>query len=205
MKKLTLVVAAIFCFNSITAQQTEIQLETTYGSDNKEIHDLLRFQNIETIVMEFKGEQLKAKNYTILVKEFTNGSLYKTDTILNSKSSEYIPVIKDTLFKFKYFVKTQMDNKVKMTFLFNRFSVTKKYDIKVTEDQYALHDFLGGNKSIPIKLNTKKNILVYFLPYLEKETGWKKYCDVSGSKYQPEEWGNTFNIPSYFLVEVLFE
>ncbi len=44
----------------------------------------------------------------------------------------------------------------------------------------------------------------YFLPYLDKETGWKKYCEVSGSKMSPEKWGEHFKIPNYFLIEALF-
>ena len=92
-----------------------------------------------------------------------------------------------------------------MTFMFDRFSTTKYYDIKTSEDSYALHDFLGNEKSIPIEVKKATYILGYFLPYLDKESGWKKYCEVSGSKILPEEWGSTFNIPNYFLVEILFE
>lgn len=205
MKKLWSIAAAFICFSTLNAQQNEITLETDFGSENKEIQDILRFQEIETCLLKFKGNDLKGKNYIILVKEFTNGSLAKIDTIMNSKTYEYVPAIDSDAFSFKYFVKTEINNKIKMTFMFDRFSTTKYYDIKTTEDAYALHDFLGSEKSVPIETKKSTYILGYFLPYLEKETGWKKYCEVSGSKYAPEEWGKVFNIPNYFLVQILFD
>lgn len=205
MKKLLSIAVALICSSALNAQQKEIVLQTTYGSENKEIHDILRFQDIETTTLEFMGNDLKGKNYTILVKEFTNGYLSKSDTIMNSKTHEYLPSIDTDIFSFKFFVKTELNNKVKMTFMFDRFSTTRLYDIKATEDNYALHDFLGSKKSIPIETKKETYILGYFLPYIEKETGWKKYCEVSGSKYSPEKWGTAFDIPNYFLIQVLFD
>lgn len=205
MKKLWSLAAAFICFSFLNAQQKEITLQTTFGSENKEIQDILRFQDVETTILNFTGTDLKGKDYTILVKEFTNGNLSKTDTIMNSKTYDYVPAIAADSFKFKFFVKTEINNKVKMTFMFDRFSTTKYYDIKTSEDSYALHDFLGNEKSIPIEVKKETYVLGYFLPYLDKESGWKKYCEVSGSKVSPEEWGSKFNIPNYFLVEILFE
>lgn len=205
MKKLWSIAAAFICFSTLNAQQKEISLTTNFGSENKETQDILRFQDIETTSLKFKGDALKDKNYTILVKEFTNGSLGKTDTIMNSKTYEYVPAIDSDSFNFKFFVKTELNNKVKMTFMFDRFSSTKYYDIKATEDAYALHDFIADAKELTIESKKATYVLGYFLPYVDKESGWKKYCEVSGSKYSPEEWGTAFNIPNYFLVEILFD
>lgn len=55
-----------------------------------------------------------------------------------------------------------------------------------------------------IKDNGLTTIMGYFLPYIDKETGWKKYCEVSGSKYAPEERGSVFDIPNYFLIQIEF-
>jgi len=205
MRKMAILVVAFLCFNSLTAQQNEIILNTEYGSDNKEIHELLRFEGIEIIDLKFSGQGLKGKDYTLLIKEFTNGALSKTDTLISSIQDSYLQPIDTEAFRFKYFVKTQLDNTVKMTSIFERFSTTKLYNIKKTEDSYALHDFLNGSKPMPIEIGKSTYILGYFLPYLEKETGWKKYCEVVGSKYSPDDWGKVYNIPNYFLVEVLFE
>lgn len=205
MIKLTTLVGAIFCFNSLTAQQNDIQLVTEYGSDNKEVHELLRFQGIEIINLKFSGQALKGKDYTILIKEFTNGTLSKTDTLISSIQDGYLTALDTAVFKFKYFVKTQLDNTIKMTSIFERFSTERLYNIKKPTDGYALHDFLNGNEPMQIITGEPTYIMGYFLPYLDKETGWKKYCEVSGSKYSPDDWGRVFNIPNYFLIEVLFE
>ena len=205
MKKLTIILVAIFCFNTTTAQQKEIRLETEYGTTSKELQEIIRFEGIEIIDLKFSGEGLIGKDYTILIKEFSNGSLAKLDTLVSSKTSSFLKSIDTTVFKFKYFVKTRLNNTIKMTSIFSRFSNTKLYDIKKTDDTYALHDFLGNNKSIVIEIGKPTYILGYFLPYLDKETGWKMYCQVSGSEHNPEDWGIVFNIPNYFLIEVLFE
>lgn len=204
MKKLLLAVA-IISFSGLRAQQTKVQLETKYGSENKDMHELLRFEGVEIIDLDFSGEQLKNKDYTILIKEFTNGSLSNTDTLVSSEKDNYLQPIDKGRFKFKFFVKTQLDNTIKMTSIFDRFSTNKKYDIKTTEDNYALHDFLNGLEPMTIEIGKPTYIMGYFLPYLDKETGWKKYCEVSGSKYNPDDWGTMFDIPNYFLIEILFE
>lgn len=203
MIKSTILIVIFFWSNNLFAQQNEIQLKTNYGSDNKEIHELLRFEGIETINLKFSGKTLKGKDYTILIKEFTNGTLSKIDT-LSSSENNYLQPIDTTIFKFKFFVKTQLDNTIKMTSIFDRFSTTKRYDIKKNNDSYALHDFLNGNKSLKIEIGKPTYILGYFLPYLDKKTGWKKYCEVAGSEHNPENWGTVFNISNYFLIEILF-
>ncbi|WP_347924727.1 hypothetical protein [Pontimicrobium sp. SW4] len=203
MKNLVLTVA-LLCFGSLTAQQT-VHLQTEYGSKNKEVHELLRFEGIEIIDLNFSGEQLKEKEYTILIKEFTNGSLSKTDTLISSKQDDYLQPIEKDNFGFKFFVKTQLDNTIKMTSIFDRFSTNKTYNIKATDDSYALHDFLNGTEPMKIEIGKPTYIMGYFLPYLDKETGWKRYCEVSGSKYNPDDWGTMFNIPNYFLIEITFE
>jgi len=203
MKQL-LLAAAITSFSYLSAQKT-VQLQTEYGSKSKEVHELLRFEGIEIIDLNFSGEQLNEKEYTILIKEFTNGSLSKTDTLISSKQASYLQPIEKDSFGFKFFVKTQLDNTIKMMSIFERFSTNRVYNIKAPEDTYALHDFLNGLEPMSIEIGKPTYIMGYFLPYLEKETGWKKYCEVSGSKHHPDDWGTMFNIPNYFLIEITFE
>ncbi|WP_299334317.1 hypothetical protein [uncultured Psychroserpens sp.] len=205
MKHLITLAVALICFSTLNAQNSNIKLQTKYGSDNKELQDLLRFQEVETIKLSFTGDDLKGKDYRLMVKEYTNGSLAKTDTIMDSSKFNYIPAITDSVFEFKYYVKTQLDNTIKMNFMFDRFSTPRLYDIKVSKDKYALHDFLKTSDPMSVAVNTNTLIMGYFLPYIDKTTGWKKYCDVAGSEHKPEEWGRVFNIPNYYLVEIIFE
>jgi len=205
MKNLLLVVSLLVTLCTINAQDAKIELETHYGSENKELQDLMRFQGVETIKLNFSGADLIGKNYRVLIKEYTNGSLAQTDTIVDSATYSYTPAVQDSLFEFKYYVKMQRKTSIKMNFLFDRFSIERNYDIKANADAYALHDFLGGHKTIPIKFGTPTFLLGYFLPYIDEATGWKKYCEVSGSTIKPEDWGINFKIPNYFLVEIKFE
>lgn len=204
MKHLLLAVA-ICSFSNLIAQQKEILLHTSYGSDNKAIHDVLRFEGIEIIDLEFTGNSLKGTDYRILVKEFTNGRLANTDTIVSTKSDDYLKPIDTSAFDFKFIAKTQLNNKIKMLTMFDGFHNTKLFDIKATNDQYALHDFLTESKPMAIEVGDPTYILGYFLPYLDNATGWKKYCEVAGSEHSPEDWGKVFDIPNYFLIEILFE
>lgn len=205
MKHFIILAVALMCFSTLIAQKSDIKLQTKFGSDNKELHDLLRFQEVETIQLSFTGEDLREKNYRLLVKEYTNGSLAKTDTIMDTAKVEYIQPINDSSFEFKYYVKTQVNNKIKMNFMFNGFSTPRLYDIKPSEDAYALHDFLKTADPMPIDLDRATLIMGYFLPYIDKDSGWKKYCDVSGSEHNPEDWGKVFKIPNYYLIEIEFE
>jgi hypothetical protein len=205
MKQLFLLAVAIISVSSLTAQKNQIQLQTKYGSEDKDINELLKFEGIEILDLNFYGEHLKEKEYTILIKEFTNGSLSRTDTLISSKNDSYLQPINKDIFKFKFIVKTQLDNTIKMNSIFDGFSTNKTYDIKATEDTYALHDFLNGVEPMKIEIGKPTYIMGYFLPYFDKETGWKKYCEVAGSKYNPDDWGKMFSIPNYFLIEILFD
>lgn len=189
----------------MTAQQKEINLQAIYGSKNKDIHQLLRFEGIETVELKFSGKQLIGKEYTILIKEFSNGNLSKVDTLISSKKDQYLEPIDSSFFKFKFYVKTQLNNTIKMTSIFDRFSITKIYDIKKPKNSYALHSFLKGSAPLEIRSGKPTYVLGYFLPYIDKKSGWKKYCDVSGSKHNPEDWGKVFSIPNYFLVQVVLD
>ena len=45
-----LIIVLVFMnLSKLNAQQSRIKLETSFGSENKEIQDILRFQDIETI------------------------------------------------------------------------------------------------------------------------------------------------------------
>lgn len=204
MKKLLFLAVALICYSWATAQQNEIKLTSQYGAKNKEVFELMRFQGIESNLLTFSGKELKGKNYTLLLKEYTNGVLSKTDTLIDSKSVSFIPKIQTDSLKMKFFFKTENDNVVKMHIKFPQFTVEKKYEVKKQDSEYALHDFLGSKPFLPIKIGYSTYALGYFLPY-ELPDGGKSYCDVSGSKYKPEKWGEKLNIPNYFLIQVLFE
>lgn len=215
MRQLFILVVAIISFSRMTAQQSQVELPISdqkgialtvnHGSENKELLDLMRFQGIQTVNLEFTGADLKGKNYRLLVKEFTNGYIAKVDTIIDTKVHAFLPKIKKNVFRFKFFVKTQSDNTIKMTTIFNGMSSTKKYEVRAPKDNYVLHDLIKPDKPLSIETGKPTYVMGYFLPYPIKGTDRKSYCSVSGSKHVPEDWGKKLGIPNYFLIEVLFD
>jgi len=205
MKNLLLFTVYLLSTYNILGQYSEIQLETQFGAKNQEVFEMMRFNGIQSNLLTFTGEKLKGKNYLLIIKEYSNGKLSRQDTIIDTKASQYISeVTKDTL-RFKFFFQTISQNVVKMHIQAPRFTINKEYDVKKSTDDYALHDFNGGKKYIPIALGKSNYVLGYFLPYLRKGTSCKSYCDVSASPHKHEEWGDKLGLPNYFLIQVLFQ
>ncbi len=205
MKTLLLFTAYVLSMGSVIGQFNEIQLETQFGAKNREVFEMMRFDGVQSNLLTFSGKKLKGKNYLLILKEYSNGILSRSDTIINSKASPYISEVMEDTLRFKFFFKTKNQNLVKMHIQAPRFTINKEYDVKKSIDEYALHDFNGGNKFIPIALGKCNYVLGYFLPYLRKGTDFKSYCDVSASPHKPEEWGDKLGLPNYFLVQILFQ
>ena len=63
----------LFSFISKAQSDTaEIRMISEYGSKNKEIANLLLFQDVDYYTVKFIGNNLKNKYYTLLVKEIWN-------------------------------------------------------------------------------------------------------------------------------------
>ena len=71
-------------------------------------------------------------------------------------------------------------HKLKMTFKFSRFSITKQYDAIKTND-YSLRN-LADESNLEISYNKKFYLLAYILPY-ERKDGSKSWCDVGTAGY----------------------
>jgi len=94
--------------------------------------------------------------------------------------------------------------KVKINFHFNNMMITHELKIDNTDDAFALKDFTGGNNSLEFEYNIPTIILSYILPYEREGLQMKFYCEVAESKFKPKQWGEIFNIPQYFLIQIEF-
>lgn len=207
MKQIFLLAVAIFSISSITAQQFlsgELKMTSDVSSDNSEIRDILDFQGIEYYKIKFTGKELANKSYHITVKEIWNGKIKSDTTVFNSADIgiEQFEKINDTVLDFRVVSKLTHENKLKLSFMFNRFRVTKEYDA-LDSNQYSLRN-VAEESNLPIGYNKKFYLLAYILPY-KREDGSSSWCEVGTSGKDIENWGKKFGIEHYLLFEMKFE
>ncbi|MBT8245672.1 hypothetical protein [Winogradskyella sp.] len=79
MKKLQVLTAALIFFSGLIAQESQqtkvdfnsasdLKMETEYSSHNYELSDILDFEGIDYMKINFSGKELKGKAYKIMVK-----------------------------------------------------------------------------------------------------------------------------------------
>ncbi len=188
------------------AQQSnsDLRMVSKYASENPEMRDILRFEGIEYLKIKFIGQALKSKSYHLTVKEIWDGKVRRDTTIINSAELpfEQFQTVNDTVFAFKVISKLTDKQKLKMTFKFAQFAVTREFDA-IESDDYSLRNVAKESK-LAIGYDKKFYLLAYILPY-EKENGSKSWCNVGTSGGDIENWGNKFGIKHYLLFEMKFE
>lgn len=206
MKNIFLSLVFIFASTlsfSQTERKNDIYLTSDYSSDNPEIRDLLQFEGIQYLKLNFKGKDLADKSYHLTVREIWDGAVTSDSTIINSKTIQFeqFQTINDTVFSLKIISKLTSDDQLKMTFKFPRFSVTRKFDA-IKSDDYSLRNVVEASGT-EIKYGEKFYLLAYILPY-EKD-GSKYWCAVESSGKDIENWGKEFGIKHYLVFEMIFE
>ena len=206
MKKSILLLICLILTNLSFGQKNNNNLKmiSDYSSDNPEIRDILQFEGIEYLKLKFIGKELKNKSYHLTVKEIWNGKIVRDTTVFNSKTIgiKQFEKVNDTTLTLKVISKLTHKNKLKMTFRFPRFGITKEYDAIDTND-YSLRN-IAEESQMEIGYDKKFNLLAYILPY-EKKDGSKSWCDVGTSGKDIENWGKKFGIKHYLLFEMKFE
>ncbi|MEJ7623775.1 MAG: hypothetical protein WKF34_07260 [Pyrinomonadaceae bacterium] len=203
MKKTLLLLAAIITLNAGGFAQSDIKMQSKYGSENIDLLSVLRFEDIGLGKLIFSGEDLKGKDFQISVKQYVKGKLTKNEVVFDSKEDEYFR-IKSDKFAFRVLTKITAQNTAKFDFQFNGFAKGREYKIGKNNQGFAQKDFLGGKTEVSIPLNTSIYILTFMMPY-EKKDGSKQYCEVAQSGVNPEEFGTKYAIPTYFLIDIKFQ
>lgn len=212
MKTVKILALALLCLGSINAQNnkvdfnktTNLKLEVDYSSNNEVISDILRFEGIDYQKLKFTDADLKGKSYKLSVKEIWNGKITSDSIIIDSKDLGYKPLetINDSVFQFRIVSKHLENNKLKMEFIFPRFSITREFDA-IDSDEYSLRN-LPDESGLEVKYNEKFYLLAYILPY-EREDGSKSWCEVGTAGKDIDKWGEKFGIEHYLLFEMKFE
>ncbi|MEZ4796043.1 MAG: hypothetical protein R2785_02630 [Flavobacteriaceae bacterium] len=207
MKRLFLFAVAVISFSSLTAQQfleQDLKMISDVSSDNREVRDIMDFQGIEYHKIKFTGKELPNKSYHITVKEIWNGKVVSDTTVFNSAKIgiEQFEKVNDTVLSFRVVSQLTHENKLKMSFIFPRFRVTKAYDALDT-DMYSLRN-VAQESGLEIGYDKKFYLLAYILPY-KREDGSSSWCEVGTSGKDIENWGEKFGIEHYLLFEMKFE
>ncbi|WP_405211475.1 hypothetical protein [Dokdonia sp. Asnod2-E02] len=196
MKKFYLLLALCFCVSHLIGQN--IKMVTSYSSPNKEISDLLQFENIDYYGVNFIGEDISTQDYILIAKEMWNGKLKTVDTLVNTAKYTMRPNEKSDTLKLKVLAKKTFEPKLKLSFKFPGMVLTRKFDA-IQSDNYSLRD-IGVKEQI--SFNENFYAFAYILPY-EKD-GMLFWCAVDDSGKDVESWGSEFGIEHYIIFEMKF-
>ena len=215
MRKLKVLVVTLICFSVVSAQESQqakvdfnstsdLKMTTDYGSYNYEMSDILDFEGIDYMKVNFTGKQLKGKAYKITVKEIWNGKVKSESVVVDSKNLglPQFATLKTEEFKMRVLSKHTRDNKLQMKFKFPRFSTNVEYKA-IKSNDYSLRN-IADESGLEIKYNEKFYLLAYILPY-EREDGSKSWCEVGTTGKDLENWGKKFGIKHYLLFEMKFD
>jgi hypothetical protein len=204
MTKFSLTMLALLLTAAQFFAQSSPILTIKRGVDNFDLDNILDFQDIDYEKFAIRGAGLKGKNFKVLVKEFKNGQLTKTDIAFDSKEDQdYFKIKSDSL---KFVVMTQVDANhfFKLVMRFNGFGIDKRYKVDPDKTgEFALKDFLGPKTETTIDLSGPNYLLAYMTAFVRKD-GSTSYCEVAQSGMDPEKLWDKYAIPHYFLVVLEF-
>lgn len=201
---LTLAFAISLMYSSYAQQKTDLKMTSKFGSENRDLFDILMFENIDYYKIKFNGNELKNKTYKITVKEIWDGNLKSESTVFDSKEMVEMNLdkVNDTSLSLKVISTLTPKNKIKISFVFDRFSNTKEYDA-IESDEYSLRN-LADESKLPIGYGEKFYFMAVILPY-QRANGSKSWCEVGSSGKDIENWGKRFGIKHYLLFEMKFD
>ena len=187
---------------SLSIDESIIDVRIDNSLESAEMQTLFDFENINQSEFIFKGESINGKFYVVRMKEFLNGELINTETLFDERGTEYFR-IDTTETSFKLLTKIGK-NDIKVWIRGNGFGGKQSY-FPTTQGngRYVAKDFFGGQKVL--KENSKESFeIMSIITPNRNEDGSGSYCRVAQSEIDPEEFGNVFNIPHYYLIEIEF-
>lgn len=202
MKIKTILLLLLICTNFMFSQEN-VKMRIKSSVIDKDLSNILNFENIAISKIELSGKKLIGLNYQINIKEYKNGKLTSTTELFESGSYDLFK-IKNKNFRFTVLTKIIDKTKLKIALKFDKFgSKTLFFDLIETKFPYVMKDFLGQKGEIDVPLDKEFYITAIISPTMH-EDGSGSYCEVVKNG-NPEELGEKFNIPHYFLLEMKFK
>ena len=198
-----IILLPLLIFTNIMFAQNTVKMTNNYGSENREIQDIIDFENIFIEKLNFEGESIKSKSFVISLEEYKNGKLENNSILFNGAESDYFKIGSDNE-SLKFFFK-MTDGKLKTYIRGQRFG-SKKSFFKLYEEseKYALKDFFGSKSELNLDIDKKNAVFAIITPTIHKD-GSGSYCEVAQSNMEPEKLGEHFKIPHYFIINIEFK
>jgi hypothetical protein len=191
----------VLVFYGVHGQQANLQV--LYGSDIVMVDQLMDFEGITAMKVKFKGNAINGKFYQVSAMEYKDGKFVKSTMLFDGTEVDIFQIDSDSM-QFNIFSKFEK-NRLKLQVKSDRFSSKVNY-LKLYDNKhgYALKDFELGYKVVNVSIIEPIYILGVITPSIHKD-GSSSYCEVAYSKVNPETFGKQFNIPHFYLIEVVFK
>ena len=201
MKKNLFALGLLLAFLNSYSQKS-VKMISKYGTTNKDIVSLMRFQNITLESLSFESSELIGKSYEVNLKEYKKGKLVKTKNLLDGDKYVEIDSINVTL---KFISKIENDKMTIFIETARMFSDKMTFDLeKHKGNDYVLKDFQGNKDFTKVSINEEFPILAIITP-VELEKGYFSYCEIAQSEIEPEKFGEKFKITHYFVITMKFK
>ncbi len=188
--------------SSVVDAQDDIIVKYSNSPMDKNLYEVLDFENITVAELYFSGECLRGKSYIITLEEFRDGNSIGTYCLFNG-TEDTIFKIRENYETIKFYFKLS-EAKLKMMIRGYFFTSKKKYrKLYSDSDLYAVKDFFGSNDEYKINLSNNNALFAIITPTVHLD-GTSSYCEVVQSNIKPENLGKVYSIPHYFIVRISF-
>ena len=204
---------------SVKIDSIKVQIKSFTGGEL--INDVLQFEGIQYLKVEFEGKKVIGKRFAIKAKEIWNGEIKEISTVYESSVlNENFFFNEDTsLLPIRVIAKHTNDSILKILFRFPKIGATKEYKA-IDSDRYVLISAIDETKwdtyvNTPdgqnspamviegqVKTNETFPLLVYTLPYEMDGNIWWGNVNVCGRDI--DTWGKRFGIKHYVVFEMEF-
>lgn len=202
MKK-TAIMVLLLLTCQLSHCQKMVKITTVFGVSDKELRDILFFEDLDLETLTFDSPDIKDRDYEINLTEYKTGKAGKRVKLFDSTSSEFFKSDSTSL-TIKFFSKVTKEEVDMM--VVNKHYRSKKQTFRLLpgKGRYVMKDFQGGKDSINAPLEKEFPILAMITPTIHKD-GSGSYCEVAYSEVAPENFGKKFNIPHYFMITMKFK
>jgi len=199
MKKSSVV--ALLLLSGLYFGQT-MKVTAEYGSKDDLTNQLMDFQNITAEKLNFTAVELIGRYPIVKIKEFKNGNLVKTETLLNPES--YVKIEKST-YSLRFFTELNDQNNMMKTFIRgDRFSTARKFfPLFGKSKDYAFNDLFGSKTELFLDVKKENTLFLITTPH-DQGNGFSSWCEIAQSEVAPENLGTHFKVPHYFLITIQF-